>query len=91
MDSEFYCPKNVLGCGTICENGYPFLNDFPKLGDNPKAGFKTHTIRCRAWQEACKDCKTDCQYYQEDDPEDCIAKNGYCKIIERMSGGFDEW
>jgi hypothetical protein len=91
MDTEFYCPKKVLGDGTICSEGYPILTDLVKLGDAPRVKFVEKSLRCRAWQEACKECKTDCQYYQEDDTEDCIAKNGYCKIIERMSGGFDEW
>jgi hypothetical protein len=91
MDTEFYCPNKVLGYGTLCKNGYPFVKQFPNCGETPKYEFNSPAMPCRAWQEACPECKIDCQYYQEEDPEDCIAKNGYCKVIERMSGGFDEW
>ena len=88
------CPQCVLGPGTCCEEGIPFLMDDDNGNGNG------NRLKCRAWVVGvvtetanelplvCKDCIRTPSEIENDCCENCqlVEEVGYCKY----SGGESE-
>ena len=96
------CPKMSRPFPYIYSSGHGSYSNFgtQKLESEIKEGKPGYGLMaieclksdCQAWIEPCEPGKCeDCTHYDPEDPEDCIGKTGYCKIIERTDGDFDDY
>jgi hypothetical protein len=95
MDEQKICPIMSRPAPYIYSIGHSSVTNFglqklPSEQNEGKTGYELMKIpclqsECQAWTEPCRPGKCeDCTHYDPDDPEDCIGKTGYCKLIERL-------
>jgi hypothetical protein len=95
------CPKMSRPFPYIYSSGHGSYTNFgtQKLESEIKEGKLGYSLMaveclksdCQAWQEKCDKCHEDCEYYNSRDPEDCIGRIGYCKIIDPPEIGYNDY